>query len=82
MKTEKALLGVFAGLVAGAAIGVLFAPEKGSTTRRNISKKGEDLANALSDKIDDKFDELVNAISRRGRKSEFQNDVSSVKQKN
>lgn len=82
MKTEKALLGVFAGIVAGAAIGVLFAPEKGATTRKNISRKGEDLANALNDKIDEKFDELVNVISGKARKSKFQNDVSSVKQEN
>ena len=39
MKNGKVLLGVLAGIAAGALIGVLLAPEKGSDMRKNISKK-------------------------------------------
>ncbi len=49
MNTGKLLLGVIAGAAIGAALGVLFAPEKGSVTRKKISRKGEDLWGDLKD---------------------------------
>ena len=69
MNTGKALLGVMAGIAAGAVLGMLFAPEKGSNTRKNISKKGDDLASALNDKVDEKFNELMNSITGKMKKS-------------
>lgn len=42
----KLLLGLAAGVVAGAAIAILFAPEKGSVTREriiNLGKRKKDL---------------------------------------
>lgn len=51
MKSGKLLLGVLAGIAAGALLGILLAPEKGSDTRKKISKKGEDYADALKDKF-------------------------------
>jgi gas vesicle protein len=65
MKTGKAILGVVAGLAAGAVLGVLFAPEKGSDTRKKITKKGKDLTDALNDRIEQKFDELMKNISSK-----------------
>ncbi|MFZ6014344.1 MAG: YtxH domain-containing protein, partial [Bacteroidota bacterium] len=44
MNNGKAVLAVVAGVAAGVALGMLFAPDKGSDTRKKISKKGEDLA--------------------------------------
>lgn len=55
MKTSRALLGVLAGLAAGAAIGILFAPAKGERTRRNMSRKGKELIEDLEDVVDDRF---------------------------
>lgn len=55
MKTSKAVLGVLAGLAAGAAIGMLFAPDKGERTRRNLSRKGQDLMDDLEDLVDDRL---------------------------
>jgi gas vesicle protein len=69
MNSGKALLGVVAGIAAGAALGILFAPEKGKETRRKISKKGLDLADAVNDKIDKKFEALLDALNCQIKKT-------------
>jgi gas vesicle protein len=62
MSTGKVILGTTAGLAVGAILGILFAPEKGSVTRKQILDKGNDYAddlksklNEFSDSITDKF---------------------------
>ena len=80
MNTGKTMLAVLASLAAGAAIGVLFAPDKGSDTRKKISKKGENLANALSDKVDEKFDELLTAIKGKTKETAKQDNQVVNKQ--
>ena len=59
MSTGKVLLGVLAGVATGAVLGILFAPEKGTETRKKISKKGEDYADGLKDK----FNEFIETVS-------------------
>ena len=59
MSSGKVLLGVLAGMAVGAALGVLFAPDKGWNTRKRISKKGED----FTDDLGDKFEEFLDSIS-------------------
>jgi gas vesicle protein len=61
MSTGKVLIGVLAGVAAGALIGVLFAPDKGTVTRKKISKTGVDTI----DDLKDKFDELLNSLSEK-----------------
>ena len=63
MRTGKALLGVLAGVAAGTAIGMLFAPYKGEKTRNKISKKSKELADAINQNIDYKFNDLLKTIS-------------------
>ncbi len=77
MTSGKALLGVVAGIAAGVALGMIFAPEKGETTRRNISKKGEELANALNEKMEEKFDELLGAVTGKSRTTKSKEPVKS-----
>ena len=45
------LVGLFAGVAVGAALGILFAPEKGSDIRKKISSKGGDYTQNLKDKF-------------------------------
>ncbi len=53
MKNSNIVLGVIAGAAVGAIIGVLFAPHKGSKTRRRIVNKGVDLTEDMKEKFDD-----------------------------
>lgn len=50
--SAKILAAMVAGIAAGAVIGVLFAPDKGSETRKKISNEGKKLAKGFTDKID------------------------------
>jgi gas vesicle protein len=59
MSTGKVVLGLLAGIAAGAALGILFAPDKGSITRKKIARKGED----LTDNLKQEFEEMANHLS-------------------
>ena len=61
MSATKILSGVLIGAAAGAIIGVLFAPDRGSETRRKISQKGNDLTDALKNK----FNDFVDSVSEK-----------------
>jgi gas vesicle protein len=53
MNKEKLYLagGLIAGAAAGALLGILLAPDKGSATREKIVEKGEDYFEDLKDKM-------------------------------
>ena len=51
MTRGKIVLGALAGAAAGTLIGILFAPDKGSATRKKIAHKGEEYVNNLKGKI-------------------------------
>jgi len=61
-ESGKVVLGVLAGMAAGALLGVLFAPDKGSETRKKIAEKGGDLVNGVSTKLNNLIDELNQKI--------------------
>ncbi len=58
MSKGNVSLGLLAGVAAGALLGVLFAPDKGSVTRKKLAKKGEDYAEELTGKFNDFIDTL------------------------
>jgi gas vesicle protein len=78
MRSGKLLLGVLAGFAVGAALGVLFAPDKGWNTRKRISKKGEDLVDDLREKFDEFIDSIiVGADEVKEEAADFSNKAKS-----
>lgn len=61
MSKGKAVFGTLVGLAAGAIVGILIAPEKGSTTRKQIKGKSDDYL----DELKSKFDEFSDLISKK-----------------
>jgi len=66
MNTGKFATAVLLGVAAGAILGVLFAPDKGSETRKKISEKSNDLADSLKDKFNNFVDAMTNKFQEAG----------------
>ncbi len=66
MKPLHVLLAVISGAVAGATVGLLFAPEKGSETRNNIIKFLEEKGVRLKkSKMEELADELAEELEKK-----------------
>jgi len=65
--TTKILVAFAAGALAGAALGILFAPDKGSETRKKIGEEGKKIADSMKNKFlagKEKFDNLKEGVRR------------------
>jgi gas vesicle protein len=69
MSFKKVIRGVTAGVAVGAVLGVLFAPEKGSSMRKRFSRKSY----AYTDELEEKFNDLIDNITEQ-----FQTVVEEV----
>jgi gas vesicle protein len=49
--SSKVLVALGAGVAIGGLLGVLFAPDKGSETRKKIAEKGNELTDAVKEKL-------------------------------
>lgn len=54
----KVVAALLAGLAAGAAVGILFAPEKGSETRDKLNDSLKDLGDALKERSAEQMEHL------------------------
>lgn len=53
MTTSKIVAAALLGAAAGAVLGILFAPDKGSETRKRLSKSAEDIIDQLTRKVNE-----------------------------
>lgn len=70
---SKIIIATSAGLITGYALGLLFAPEKGEKTRKDISKKSRKLLHQINDQVSkEKLTEL---------KNEFEGQLGKINEK-
>lgn len=79
MKNNNVLLGIFGGVAVGAALGILFAPAKGSETRKKIADKGNDLKDNFKDSLSKLTDKISKSVE--GFKDEAQDLIAEAEQK-
>lgn len=70
----KLILTTLTGVASGAIIGLLFAPNKGSETRRKIAKKGDNYLKKLKKDVDEAKAYLNNRVE------ETQDEIDEIKQ--
>ncbi len=56
MKSAKVLLGAVAGIAAGAVLGLLFSPAKGSAIRKKMARKVTDGAEEVQENLNEYID--------------------------
>lgn len=84
---SKVLVGLLAGLAAGAALGLLFAPEKGSDTRDKLNQSLKDLGDSIKDRAADEINNLSSLKEKvvtsikdklRGVEEEYSSEVENI----
>ena len=79
MSKGNAFLALVAGTAIGAIAGLLYAPEKGSTTRQNLKDGLDDLKSNLKGKFDNASGDVMDQFSNL--EETYENLVSNVSHK-
>jgi len=81
---SKVVVALLAGLAAGAALGILFAPEKGDETRDKLSESLKNLGDSIKETAAAEIDNLVGLKDKvvdnirtkiKGAELEYQDDL-------
>jgi len=79
MANTKTLLGFLAGAAVGAIAGILLAPDKGSETRKKISRKSSDLGDSIKTSFNDFIDSVKDSYSQVRAEAEDVEEKGRIK---
>ena len=71
---SKQIIAMFAGFAAGVAVGLLFAPDKGTVTRKKLKKNFLEFAGDLEKSLSDNLDDLKSVFKEN--KADHQNETN------
>ncbi len=63
MSNSNGLTGFLAGAAVGVIVGILFAPDKGSNTRKKIANKTGEITDSMRDSLDNLIDGVKETFS-------------------
>jgi len=81
---SKVIVALLVGLAAGAALGVLFAPDKGTETRDKLAESLKNLGESIKETAANEIDNLINLKDKvvdniktkiNGAEMEYQDDL-------
>jgi gas vesicle protein len=82
MKSAKIILGTLAGVAIGVQIGLLIAPEKGQTTRKKLTQKGEGYLKDINGQIDQFLKGMNEKMDKMNKNIAVVAEETKVKGKN
>ncbi len=71
-KSSSTVLGILAGTAIGATLGILFAPDKGSATRKRIADEANSAKDKLAENANHLKEKMVNGFSTKKQTLEDQ----------
>ena len=79
MSSAKVVFGFLAGAAVGSILGILYAPDKGTETRKKITDSSNDLADSLKTKFNDYVDSVKDTYQNVKQDAQDLADKGSAK---
>lgn len=74
--SSNTILGILAGTAIGATLGILFAPDKGSSTRKKLVEETNSVANSVASEATHLRDQIANSLT--SGKGKLEDHVDSL----